>query len=53
MTRALAAALCLAAVPALAFEGVDRDEDDRHRSARWTSAPGGPPTSMSGTGVIS
>jgi uncharacterized protein DUF4412 len=50
MTRALAAALCLAAVPALAFEGVIETKMTMS-SAKMTQSGG--PSSVSGTGTIS
>jgi uncharacterized protein DUF4412 len=50
MTRALAAALCLAAVPALAFEGVIETKMTMSRSKADSQ---GMPQSMSGTGSIS
>jgi uncharacterized protein DUF4412 len=51
MTRALAVALCLAAVPALAFEGVIETKMTMNRS-KGDGAPEGTPTSFSGTGTI-
>ena len=52
MTRALAVALCLAALPALAFEGVIETKMTFNRSAVGEKAPPGAPTSMTGSGVI-
>src|SRR5262249_19438208 len=51
MTRALAVALCLAAVPALAFEGAIETKMTMNRS-KGDGAPEGTPTSFSGTGTI-
>jgi len=51
MTRALTVALCLAAVPALAFEGVIDTKMTMNRS-KGDGAPEGTPTSFSGTGTI-
>jgi hypothetical protein len=51
MTRALALALCLAAVPALAFEGVIETKMTMNRS-KGDGAPEGTPTSFGGTGAI-
>ena len=51
MTRALAVALCLAAVPALAFEGVIETKMTMNRS-KGDGAPEGTPTSFGGTGTI-
>jgi len=52
MTRALAVALCLVAVPALAFEGVIETKMTMNRT-KGDGAPEGTPTSFSGTGTIS
>jgi len=52
MIRALAVALCLAALPALAFEGVIETKLTMNRSAMGDGAPQGAPSSMTGTGVI-
>jgi hypothetical protein len=52
MTRALVTALCLVALPALAFEGVIETKMTFNRSAVGEKAPQGTPTSMTGTGVI-
>ena len=51
MTRALAVALCLAAVPALAFEGVIETKMTMNRG-KMDGAPEGTPSSFSGTGTI-
>lgn len=51
MTRALAVALCLAALPALAFEGVIETKMTYNRG-KIDGAPEGTPSSMSGSGVI-
>ena len=51
MTRALTVALCLAAVPALAFEGVIESKMTMNRG-KADGAPAGTPTSFSGTGTI-
>lgn len=51
MTRALAVALCLAAVPALAFEGVIESKMTMNRG-KMDGAPEGTPSSFSGTGTI-
>ena len=48
MTRALAVALCLAAVPALAFEGVIETKMTMNRG-KMDGAPEGTPSSFSGT----
>jgi Domain of unknown function (DUF4412) len=52
MTRALAAVLCLAAVPALAFEGVIDTKMTMNRG-KMEGAPEGTPSSMNATGQIS
>jgi len=52
MIRALAVALCLAALPALAFEGVIETKLTMNRSAMGGGAPEGAPSSMTGTGLI-
>jgi hypothetical protein len=53
MTRALVAALCLAALPSLAFEGVIETKMTFNRAAMGAAGgPQGAPTSMTGTGVI-
>jgi hypothetical protein len=55
MTRALTVALCLAAVPALAFEGVIETKMTMNRGAMDAHAggsPGASPTSLTGTGLI-
>ena len=51
MTRALTVALCLATVPALAFEGVIESKMTMTRG-KSDGAPAGTPTSFSGTGTI-
>ena len=51
MNRALAVALCLAALPALAFEGVIETKMTMNRS-KMDGAPEGTPSSLSGSGVI-
>jgi len=51
MTRALAVALCLAAVPALAFEGVIETKMTMNRG-KMEGATEGTPSSFSGTGTI-
>jgi hypothetical protein len=51
MTRALAAALCLAAVPALAFEGVIETKMTMNRGAADAN-PGTGPSTMTGSGLI-
>ena len=51
MTRALTVALCLAAIPALAFEGLIETKMTMNRSKN-DGAPEGTPTSFSGTGTI-
>lgn len=51
MTRALAVALCLVAVPALAFEGVIETKMTMTRG-KSDGAPEGTPSSFSGTGTI-
>src|SRR5215469_16809774 len=51
MTRALTVALCLAAVPALAFEGIIETKMTMTRG-KMEGVPEGAPTSISGTGVI-
>jgi Domain of unknown function (DUF4412) len=51
MTRALTVALCLAAVPALAFEGIIETKMTMNRG-KGDGAPEGTPTSFSGTGTI-
>ncbi len=51
MTRALAVALCLAAAPALAFEGVIETKMTMNRG-QMDGAPEGTPSSFSGTGTI-
>ena len=50
MTRALVAALCLAALPAIAFEGVI---ETKMTMSRNKADGAGAPMSMSGTGLIS
>ena len=50
MTRALTVALCLATVPALAFEGVIESKMTMNRG-KADGAPPGTPTSFSGTGT--
>jgi hypothetical protein len=50
MTRALVAALCLAALPALAFEGVIETKMSLNSSK---TGEGGAPRTVSGTGTIS
>jgi hypothetical protein len=53
MTRALAVALCLAAVPALAFEGVIETKMTMNRAAMGDpSAPAGSSAAVTGTGLI-
>jgi hypothetical protein len=55
MTRALAVALCLAAVPAFAFEGVIETKMTMNRGAMDAHAGGNPAasqTSLTGTGLI-
>jgi len=51
MPRALTVALCLAAVPALGFEGVIETKMTMNRG-KMDGAPEGVPTSFSGTGTI-
>lgn len=51
MNRALVAALCLAAVPALAFEGVIETKMTMNRG-KMEGAPEGTPTSLTGSGTI-
>ena len=51
MPRALTVALCLATVPALAFEGVIESKMTVNRG-KADGAPAGTPTSFSGTGTI-
>jgi hypothetical protein len=51
MTRALVAALCLAAVPALAFEGVIETKMTLNRG-KMEGAPEGTPSSIAGNGTI-
>ena len=51
MIRALTVALCLATVPALAFEGVIESKMTMNRE-KSDGAPAGTPTSFSGTGTI-
>lgn len=51
MNRALVAALCLAAVPALAFEGVIETKMTMNRG-KMEGAPEGTPSSATGTGTI-
>lgn len=52
MTRALAVALCLAAVPALAFEGVIETKMTMNRSKADGDPGGAGSNSISGSGVI-
>ena len=54
MTRALAVAICLAAVPALAFEGVIETKMTMNRGAMDAHAGGAPgaPQSITGSGLI-
>src|SRR5262249_38063518 len=52
MTRALAVALCLAAVPALAFEGVIETKMTMNRSAAHDPTAGTGPSTVSGSGLI-
>lgn len=52
MTRALAVALCLAAVPALAFEGVIETKMTMNRGAAHDPTAGSGPSTVSGSGLI-